>query len=116
MRDGANGSPEPAPQSPRRELSSTALVEFSLQATHEALQRTLSELAPSPVTPSQRLETAAEHFQSKSFSRKDYMALFPNLSTATASRDLRKAVDESRLKSSGERAQTVYQFRPANRG
>ncbi|MDA0589409.1 MAG: Fic family protein [Planctomycetota bacterium] len=96
--------------------SSTAFVEFSLQATHEALQRTLSELAPSPVTPSQRLETAAEHFQSRNFSRKDYMTLFPNLSTATSSRDLRKAVDESRLKSSGERAQTVYQFRPSARG
>ena len=95
---------------------STACVEFSLQSTHEALQRTLSELAPSPVTPSQRLETAAEHFQLRRFSRKDYMTLFPNLSTATASRDLRKAVDEAQLKKSGERAQTVYQFRLTKRG
>ena len=43
-----------------------------------------------------------------------YLALFPNLSTATASRDLHKAIDESRLKSSSERAQTVYQFRSSS--
>lgn len=91
--------------------TSTAFVEFSLRATHEALQRTLSEFTPSPVTPAQRLEAAAEHFQSQSFSRKDYLALFPGLSTATGSRDLRKAVDVKRLTRSGDKAQTRYRFR-----
>lgn len=92
--------------------SSTAFVEFSLNATHEALQRTLTELAPSPVTPDQRLDAASEHFLTKTFSRKEYLALFPGLSTASASRDLRKAVDENRVKKTGDKAQTVYQFAP----
>ncbi len=70
----------------------------------------------SGVLPCKRDLTPLLHPRTRSFSRKDYMALFPNLSTATASRDLRKAVDESRLKSSGEKAQTVYQFRPSERG
>jgi Fic family protein len=89
---------------------STAFIEFSLAATQEALERTLSQLAPATVTSEQRLETAHEHFAKRSFSRKDYMALFPKLSTATASRDLRQAVDEGRLARTGDKSLARYSF------
>lgn len=42
------------------------------------------------------------------FTRKDYMSVFKNISTATASRDLRKAVENGILKSEGEGNQMRY--------
>lgn len=87
---------------------STAFVEFSLNATNDAL----TELAPSSVMPDQRLDAASEHFQTRTFSRKECLALFPGLSTASASRDLRKTVDENRVLKTGDKAQTVYRFVP----
>ena len=90
---------------------STAFSEFSLAATHEALDRTLNQIAPITVTAEQRLETAHEHFAKRAFSRKDYLALFPKLSTATASRDLRQAVDEDRLRRTGDKSLARYAFR-----
>jgi predicted transposase YbfD/YdcC len=40
----------------------------------------------------------------------EYLNLFPGLSTASASRDLRRAVDENRLQKTGDKAQTVHRF------
>jgi Fic family protein len=45
-----------------------------------------------------------------SFGRKEYMALFPNISTATAGRDLERGVEEGVLKRNGRKNQTVYEF------
>lgn len=90
---------------------STAFVEFALAATRDALEMTLSQLAPQPITSSVRLETAREHFGKQSFARKDYLALFPKLSTATASRDLKQGLDQLQLKKTGDQSQAKYVFR-----
>lgn len=42
------------------------------------------------------------------FGRKDYLRMFPELSTVTASRDLREAVDEGRLERSGTGRIALY--------
>jgi Fic family protein len=42
------------------------------------------------------------------FSRKDYMNLFKELSPATASRDLKKGVDNGLLKKKGNKTKTIY--------
>ena len=42
------------------------------------------------------------------FSRKDYMNVFKDISSATASRDLKKGVELKLLKKSGEQNKTVY--------
>ena len=89
---------------------STAFVEFALTATRDALEMTLGQISAEPVTGTHRLETARAHFGRQSFSRKDYMALFPKLSTATSSRDLKRAVDQSQLKMSGDKSQARYEF------
>ncbi len=94
---------------------STAFIEFSLAATRDALDRTLSEIAPVTVTAAHRLETAREHFANRSFSRKDYLTLFPKLSTATASRDLRQAVDEGRMQRTGDKSLARYVFGSDNK-
>lgn len=44
----------------------------------------------------------------KEFSRKNYMNIFKDLSSATASRDLKKGIDLGLLKSKGEKNKTTY--------
>jgi cell filamentation protein, protein adenylyltransferase len=95
---------------------STDFVEFGLAATRDALEMTLSQISPEPVTGSHRLETAREHFGSQPFSRKDYLALFPKLSTASASRDLKQAVDARQLKKTGDKSQARYAFKKSSAG
>lgn len=90
---------------------STAFVEFGLAATRDALELTLSQISPEPVIGTHRLETARDHFGEQPFSRKDYLALFPKLSTATASRDLKQAVDGKLLTKTGDKSQSRYVFK-----
>ena len=49
-------------------------------------------------------------FQRSLFSRKDYMQLFKSISSATASRDLRKGVELAVLKQVGAKNQARYKF------
>ena len=48
----------------------------------------------------------------KKFTRKDYMNVFKDISSATASRDLKKGIDLNLIKSSGTLNKTTYQRRP----
>ncbi|MDB5344421.1 MAG: Fic family protein [Schlesneria sp.] len=91
--------------------NSTLFIEFSLTATRDALATTLNQLAPAPVTAADRLTTARQHFGGQSFSRKDYLALLQGLSTATASRDLKQAVDEGQLQKTGDKSLARYRFK-----
>ncbi len=90
---------------------STAFVEFSLDAVLTALTEFLGDVKPAPVTANDRMRIAKAHFRRRSFSRKEYVALIKTLSTATASRDLKAAVDGGRLLRDGERALTRYRFK-----
>lgn len=88
--------------------NSTAFIEFGTDAVELALRRFLETLQAEPATQTHRLKIAARHFGKDEFSRKDYLSLFPNLSTATASRDLRHGAEEGCLSRKGERALTRY--------
>jgi Fic family protein len=68
----------------------------------------VATIRPRPSTALTRLERALERFQDQQFSRKDYLALFPTISPATASRDLRAAVDRGALTRTGAKATTRY--------
>jgi Fic family protein len=94
--------------------NSTAFIEFGTAAVEVALRRFLETLQAEPATQTHRLKIAARHFGKDDFSRKDYLSLFPKLSTATASRDLRHGVDEGALSKMGERALTRYRFSGAS--
>jgi Fic family protein len=48
------------------------------------------------------------------FSRKDYMNVFKNISTATASRDIKKGVDMNYFIRSGDKNKTVYKITSRN--
>ena len=50
------------------------------------------------------------HLGTREFSRKDYMNLFTEISSATASRDLKKGIDLGHWKKEGNKKTTVYQI------
>lgn len=93
-----------------RSGASTAFIECALHATCDAFEPMLAELSKAPTNLNSRLETACLHFCNRQFARRDYQALFPGISTATASRDLKNAVDQGLLQKQGDRALTRYQF------
>ncbi|MGZ3454129.1 MAG: Fic family protein, partial [Polyangiales bacterium] len=85
-------------------------LSFALEATRDALSELVAELRPEPATAATRLERARGHFVTREFSRAEYLALFPTIATATASRDLRAGVDENMLERKGDKATTRYRF------
>lgn len=86
-------------------------IEFSLEAVLEALEDLGTAVRPDSLTAIDRLEIAREQFHDRSFSRKDYLAVFKTISTATASRDLAFGVQENRLDKFGEKARASYGFK-----
>ena len=89
---------------------STPFVEFSLSMIRLALETYLDTLKPKPLSAKDRLKIAHANFKESQFSRKDYLKHFKTISTATASRDLKRGVDDHWLIKTGDRANTVYQF------
>ncbi len=89
---------------------STLFIEFMLQQIYICLaiycDNTMSEIN----TPIARLNFAAENFQKQPFSRKDYILLHKNISTSTASRDLKLGINKHKLKNIGQNNQTLYKF------
>jgi hypothetical protein len=57
-----------------------------------------------------RIDLAVEYFKSKTFTRKDYMNLFKEISSATASRDLAQGVASRLLKITGNKSQAIYRL------
>ena len=87
---------------------STDFIEFSLEMILKSLMEFSEDLVSSKPNSVDRIEVAIEYFQGRSFTRKDYMILHKEISTATASRDLAKAVDQGQLKIKGTKAKAVY--------
>jgi len=86
-------------------------IEHMLEVLLLALQRLAGQLRGRAETAEDRAAKARQTLGKSWFPRKDYLAIFPRLSTASASRDLAQAVADGRLKSRGARALTEYRFR-----
>ena len=89
---------------------STKFIEFSLQTILTSLSELWDQSRPKPLNTQKRIKLAKVHFKKKTFSRKDYINLFKTLSTATASRDLKYAVESNALIKSGDKALSKYKF------
>jgi Fic family protein len=89
---------------------STPFVEFSLSMIHEAIDDFLVVFKPEPLTSKSRLHVAEKHFGNKTFSRKQYLAFFKTISTATASRDMKSGIEQKILSKKGDKAVTVYSY------
>jgi Fic family protein len=90
--------------------SSTQFIEFSLEIILKALIEFKAEFRPIKPNINDRIDLARSTFGKKDFSRKDYLNLHKNISTATASRDLSNAVDEGIISINGEKALARYLF------
>lgn len=84
-------------------------ITFMLERIERALLDLLATQRPK-LTAADRMAHFREAWGYGRFSRKDYMNIFPELSTATASRDLREAVEGKILKKSGDGRTSVYRF------
>jgi len=87
---------------------STPFVEFSLQIILDSLKNFKNNHGFAKPTISDRIQFAIDHFKDQTFSRKEYMTLFPQLSTATASRDLASGVKQKVLTKDGDKTLTTY--------
>ena len=97
-----------------RKGNAAPFVEFTLDALKVALEDVIGSVRPRKSTPLGRLTQARRAFGLQQFSRKNYMKRFPEISTATASRDLAAAVADGTLVMDGEKALARYQFKKAS--
>lgn len=88
---------------------STAFLEFMLGLLLEALSTWLSSQT-SVLTSKGRLDYFIAAFEGKTFSRKDYSRVFKDLSSSTASRDLKSGVATQQLRKIGDKRLTHYQI------
>jgi len=87
---------------------STIFIEYMLSIINTSLDDLLS-FSNRPLKRSDRLV----YFQSlrmNSFSRKDYMEVFKDISTATASRDLQEGVKSGVFEKEGDKRNTIYKL------
>jgi len=88
---------------------STPFVEFMLTLILQALNNLLASQNVNLTAPD-RIELFKDFIGLKSFSRKDYLLSYKLISQATASRDLKWAVDNQLLEKLGDKRNTKYKY------
>jgi Fic family protein len=88
--------------------SSTPFIEYMLRVIDDSLYKLL-DFKSRILTTEDRLSYFSE-LKKTEFSRKDYMNVFKEISSATASRDLKKGVDLGLFHKEGDKTKTVYRF------
>ena len=88
---------------------STVFIEYMLKVIDRALAEQL-DFRNRTFTSKDRLEYFLSQGATE-FSRKDYLKVFKDLSTATASRDLREGVESGLLEKEGDKRNTVYKVK-----
>ncbi|MCX6302729.1 MAG: Fic family protein [Bacteroidia bacterium] len=90
--------------------NSTGFIEFMLQIINESLEDLLTNQNVN-LAANDRIEIAKEKISKTAFNRQDYMRLFKDISSATASRDLKLAVEKGILEKAGDKRTTLYKFK-----
>ncbi len=88
---------------------STIFIEYMLDVINNSLEQTLS-FGNRKLTQKDRLIYFKEQ-TIKEFTRKDYMNIFKNISSATASRDLNKGIEMNYFVKVGEKNKTKYRLK-----
>ena len=89
--------------------ASTVFIEFMLRILEESLEELLQSQNIT-ISGSDRIALFKDYITDRSFTRKDYLRYFKELSTSTASRDLKDAVDNHLLRKEGEKSLTRYTY------
>ncbi len=87
---------------------STLFIEYMLSVMLDSIHELLST-ARQVLQHDDRLDYFLAK-QKKSFTRKDYMNVFSQISSATASRDLKKGVEKGIIEKRGEFNKTIYKI------
>ena len=90
-----------------REGLSTKFVEYMLDKIKLSLEELVGKQRDN-FTDTERLKYFLDQLDSGEFTRKDYLRVFPGISTATATRDLRSGVEERLLVREGNDRQARY--------
>jgi Fic family protein len=85
---------------------STVFIEYMLDVIDKALEKTL-QTKNHNLTDIKRIEFFLDQAGTE-FTRKDYMNVFKSISSATASRDLKKAVELGLIEKEGYKNKTIY--------
>ncbi|OJW51797.1 MAG: cell filamentation protein Fic [Alphaproteobacteria bacterium 41-28] len=93
-----------------KEGNSTKFIEFALGLILKALQSYRKGTSVRLNDAQSRLQYARKTLEERWFSRKEYMDVFKNLSTSTASRDLKFGVDNKILEHRGSKNQVTYRY------
>jgi Fic family protein len=93
--------------------NSTSFIEFMLQLINDSLEELLNTQNVN-LTGHDRIMLFKEILGLNSFSRQEYMRHFKDISSATASRDLKEAADEKILVKIGDNRMTRYKFKYPN--
>ncbi len=88
----------------------TKFVAFMLNMIKISLGHLLDEQGRS-LNDEERIQYFKEHTDRKEFTRKDYMKMLKSISTATATRDLKKGVEMDLLIKIGDNRVTKYKFK-----
>lgn len=89
---------------------STEFIEFMLEIINIALEDLL-KTQNHTLTSTDRISIFREFIRNKSFTRQDYLRHNKEISTATASRDLKEAVDNEIIIKTGEKRLTTYTYK-----
>jgi len=93
--------------------NSTGFIEFMLQIISQSLEELLTSQNVN-LTSNDRIAIYKEKIGTDSFTRQDYMRHFKDISSATASRDLKEAFDKGILVKTGDKRTTQYRFKNKN--
>ena len=89
---------------------STGFIEFMLGIIDESLEELLITRNVN-LNNTDRIYIYKDLIRQLLFSRQDYMRQFKNISTSTASRDLKMAVENGFLEKQGDKRTTLYKFK-----
>lgn len=87
----------------------TKFVEYMLTVIKISLENLIAEQGKS-LNDEERLKYFQENSELQEFTRKDYMNIFKTISSATATRDLKKGVENGILERRGENRLSTYKF------
>jgi Fic family protein len=89
-----------------KERKSTKFIEYMLKIIDYSLDDLLQN-SSKKLSENDRIQIFLENCESE-FTRKDYITYFKTISSATASRDLKNAVEKSLIKKSGDKKTSTY--------
>ena len=90
-----------------KEGMSTMFIEYMLSIIKQSLEVLVKDQR-NALSDIERIEYFVEHSAKEEFTRKDYMEMFKDISSATATRDLRKGVEMKYFDKIGDNRVTKY--------